>query len=808
MMSCTNITSHISGNGINVANTTSITTNTSSFSHTLKNFNQAVDSSNAANLQLTITTDTSSANYQSLAGFCSISGTNACACELVWTQNVSANGTSYAYPRTIRNAVTEVQSGSVKCAMLQSVWSEIADATVIAIRIVPAATNTSGLSTSTLHYKKGTSVSATGDFLDDTLTPFRNIHRYTCFSKTANRAYELVNQFSPVVAGSGSSSTNVIMGSRYCGSASAGGAGGTGSSTCISPRTGYSAQSYYRNLFIRSDLFGTINSSNDTYDCPKVLESVRYSAGQSIPTSEINYFPLDSSFSLATTNSSDWSVGVSAASTVFKAGDINSPVNPVGCVGEDVSNRLTDGKVNVSCLGYAKKPAVDGTCGTIKDNNGRVRPLTRLRRFRVVYPPVFDSTGKIEAGHAFADEVYVADRLTVDATGAATGNMVYGPKPCNFAWFDHEGITTRDSTVNFNTSLRGDAGGLYSKPGYIATTDYQYLQYHSDSSNPGYGAFKWSVDPDGLVIPNFDHDGSVSNAANYASCSISLPWIDWTNGTPNDLRLITTHQSRVDKVTFGTRSIYLREVSNQTVDPWSPNYVEDVSFAACVPLPTTFVEPPLHFYKKDDNTMAWCSKVYPTQNPYWYEENKFRKPMNGGAALTANVVNYGMGTAPVKIFTSHETSGASLFDSEFNTNCLSTNQTTICSMTNFVSGVDSAACQAYLASEHVNKSCDRTVVYDSSQTFLGFPLLAKDADITKMLTDDLNHDKVFGCEYSVNKDPTKVGAKIPGSGCCGYVGSPSHKLLTNLINGTWAHLEPYKDASSTTDQRFCGYPVE
>ena len=325
------------------------------------------------------------------------------------------------------------------------------------------------------------------------------------------------------------------------------------------------------------------------------------------------------------------------------------------------------------------------------------------------------------------------------------------------------------------------------------------------------GAHKWAVDPDGLVIPNFDHDGSVTNGNNYASCSVSLPWIDWLNGSPNDLRLITTHQSRVDKVSLGTRDIYLREVSNQTVDPWSPTYVEDTSFAACVPMPSTFIEPPLHFYKKDDNTMAWCAAVYPTQNPYWYDLNKYRKPKNGGSTLTANVVNYTATspTAPVKIFTSHETSSANTFDNEFNSNCLSTNQVAICAATNFVNSADKLACETYLTAQHsANKSCDRTVAYDSSQTFLGFPLQAKDADIEKMLSNDLNYDKTFGCEYSVNKDASKVGAKIPGSGCCGYVGSPSHKLLTNLTNGTGVHLEPYKDPSATTDARFCGWPVE
>ena len=487
MMSCTNITSHVSSNGTSSSSTTSSSSSSTVFTHTLKNFSYVADTTTttSTNLILTITTDTSVANYQALTGFCTNS---TCECELAWTQSSSANGTSYTYPRTIRNPLINVQSGSVQCNLLQSVWSEIADATVLSIRIIPISTNTSGINTSTLSYKKGTSVSASGDFLDDTLTPFRDIHRYTCFSKNPNRAYELVNQYSPAsTTASTGTSTSIILGSRYCGVGTTSSSTGSGTSSCITPRTGYSAQSYYRNFFIRSDFTGTINSTNDTYDCPKVVESVRYSAGQTIPTSETNYYPLDTSFALATTYSTDWSVGVSAASSLYKNGDANSPATPVGCTNENVANRLTDGKVNISCIGYARKPNTDGTCGSIKDSNSRVRPLTRLRRYRVVYPPVFDSTGKVVAGHAFADEVYVADRLAVDATGATTGNMIYGPKPCNFAWFDHEGATTRDGSIDFYSNLRGDGLGLYAKPGYVATSDYQYIEHHSDPTNASYG---------------------------------------------------------------------------------------------------------------------------------------------------------------------------------------------------------------------------------------------------------------------------------------------------------------------------------
>ena len=50
--------------------------------------------------------------------------------------------------------------------------------------------------------------------------------------------------------------------------------------------------------------------------------------------------------------------------------------------------------------------------------------------------------------------------------------------------------------------------------------------------------------------------------------------------------------------------------------------------------------------------------------------------------------------------------------------------------------------------------CDRTVTFDSNQDYRGFPLQAKDADITSMLTSDLAKDKnlyVVGYEGMVYK---------------------------------------------------------
>ncbi|MCW3101327.1 MAG: hypothetical protein JWL77_6945, partial [Chthonomonadaceae bacterium] len=366
-----------------------------------------------------------------------------------------------------------------------------------------------------------------------------------------------------------------------------------------------------------------------------------------------------------------------------------------------------------------------------------------------------------------------------------------------------EGVTTRSGTANFNSGIAGDTGGTYATPGYVATSNYKYTQTG--------GALSWSVNPDGLMFPNHDHNGTVTSAADYSSCSATVPIVESPLGSPNLVRLLTTHTSRSDKITLGTRDLYLSELHIQPIDPWIPNYIEDTSFQACAPVSDPYLEPPLHFYKKDSNTMAWCTEPYPNQNPYWYQLNNKVRPTSASGTVTANLVNWPTaGAAPVKAYTSHA-DGAGLLDG-LNT-CTGTNVTEICAATGNVGG-----CTTYLPAK--SNTCDRTVSFDSNQAYFGFPLQAADADIEKMLSDDLIHDKSFSCQYSVNPDSNKVNAKMPASACCGVVnGVP---LLSALLtgpsevrnasgvittSGAAGHLEPYTDAT-VPNIRFCGSPVQ
>ncbi len=844
------------------------TTTSGTYTHVLKNVSVATadSSSGTPSLQLKLTVDAGRAGFQPLTAFCGLGSTNPCMCEMTWTEVNNSGGNIKSYDRTKRVPVTDVQSGLVKCTITQALWDEIPSTTVIKLNIIASSSNVTGLSCKSLDYKKGTSISPSGDFTDDTLTPFLNIKRYACFTNRTT-AHEITNAYTEPTVDCPSGSTcptyQVVLGSKFCtgdtsGSAGSAAGGSSSSKKCMPPRQGPSAQSYYRNFYVRSDENVT-NSRNDYYDCPLVAEAIGTNPSPAVSVNGTGtYWPYDTTFSLAKDYSADWSVGVSAASTLLRN---SSDGVSTACVNEDLNKRFRGASsgaggsptgepgVATKCIGYAKKPKLDGTCGTITDSNGRVRPLVRLRRYRAIFPPTFGASGRVAETNLAADEVYVADRLVVNSAGVATGAMIYGPKPCNYAWFDHEGVTTRDGTVSFSSSIPGD-GVNFATPGYMATSDYQYRECRNGgcaSVTPK----KWSVNADGQIFPNQDHSGTITNASNYYSCSATLPIVD---DGQLAMRLLTTNFARNDKITYGSRDFFLSEVHVQPIDPWTPNYVEDTSFQACAPLPTNYAEPPLHFYKKDDNTVGWCAKVYPTQNPHWIDLNKKVKPSaggGGGVSPTTDVINYTGGIAGVPLgelvpgFTSHRNiphtfpGGAGTYTSDLLNglnSCQGVNQIQLCAMT-ASSSISSAACQAFLTNfcdhkMHSNcavlyqkpdmKACDRTVMYDPVRPNKLFPLTATDDDINTMLSNDLNHDKGFSCQYSVNPDPTKVNAKMPSSGCCGVVGGvPLLKPILDLPgetagthNGPAGHLEPYRVTTSpfttsTTGQiYYCGSPVE
>lgn len=765
-----------------------------SYTHELKNATVSpeptqANSSNPATSLFSLAVDSSGAQFKPLLNYCDLTA-RPCECDLMWTETNTVGSMDTSVQRRKRLPVVEVQPGLVKCRMDNSFYDEIASGTIITLDIVPSILkgNTTGLSVKPINFKKGTSIGTNGDFFDDTLTPFKNILRYTCYSKR-NSSHQILNAITQKQEAPSSGADPVTyqypLASMFC----TGSGSGTDGKNCGNVRSGYSAQSYYRNFYVNSDKVGDINSNNDGYECPQVLQGIKNkmnSAGGSPDVSGGKAWPLDSTFALATTKSADWSVGVDAVSVLAKQGDSNANIS-VLCAGTTKTSRFNDVGVVTKCMGYAKKPKADGTCGSMQDSHGNTRPLVRLRRFRTVYPPYFDAQGKVDKNRPIeTDEVYVADRLVVDAQGVPTGDQIFGPKPCNFAWFDHEGVVNRGLTNDFQSSINN---GL---PQYVATNKYK-------NSTIG------SVNPDGLIFPNQDKFVNINNN----SCSASLPVVAWNMGIPS-VQLRTTYVNQVNSVTVGTKTISLSEVHVRPIDPWAPSYFEDTSFQACVPASDPYLEPPLHFMGKKigtKNYVGWCAEVYPTHNPYWVEMNKKRTPQTS-TALAAVVVDFGNGTpARVKNYTSHDSS-TDVVGSVASCN----GYQNICVDTLGATSTDLASCKTLLGESAGNNFCHRTVKYDPVKDFRGFPLLAKSDDIKDMLDSDADHDKAFGCTYSVNSNASKIGKEVPSSGCCGVVSgtavlNQNASFLNSIgVSAIGAHMEPYK--GSNDNIRYCGNPVK
>jgi|GEM_PF-2378463 len=802
------------------------------YTHMISNISAQSESSGTGGnatpqIRISLAFNTGAAGYQPISNFCSL-GANACACELKWKQT-NSNG-EYLYDRSRRIAVTQVQSGSVSCVMRESEWGELTPGTIISMRVVPASGNVSGLNCKPLGYRVGQLTNPNGDFLDDSLNAFRNVHRYSCFSKRT-APHEILNRFanSTVVTMASSNPRNGLtirtsVGSCFCtaGGQTAGGSGGACSSLQCpeNARSGYSAQNYYRNLYVPSNVIGSINASNGTFDCPKVLESVKVSASSdsstgytTIPQAEQGrLWPLDSSFALASSWSSEWSVGVRAASVLSKVNPAGQENTPTNCV--NGNQGFIENGIVPKCLGYAKTPNPDGTCGVMTDSKGNIRPLVRLRRYRALLPPRFAANGDLDGAGAQGgtqiyppvDEVYVADRLVLNSqTSLPTGEMIYGPKPCNYAWFDHEGVVNRGLTSNdFNTNVYTTPSSGIGLPSYVATNQF----YRGQPNGTSWSASQ-AVNPDGLIFPNHDKFGAGIGNRNQASCSASIPTVNYASGQPNSLTLFTSNSTRTSSLTLGgysigSKSIKRDEIHLRPIDPWVPNYLEDTSFKACVPISSEYTEPPLHIYKDSGGRYAWCAEAYPSQNPYWMEINKKRRvfsPTNSTNPDTIyqnNLVNYPSGTAKVRGYTSHTSSVNA---------CSGTLEQQICTMTVGGSGATYNNCVAYLTG-HSTTACDRTVVYDQYQDYRDFPLLADSGAVEQMLADDLSHDASFSCSYSVSSDPAKVNQQFPSSACCGIKsGLPVLQGLISAGAAGGAHVEPYLD-SSAPNFRYCGSPVQ
>ncbi len=777
---------------------------TSNTTHQMVQVTVGTSTTGTAGLNLSLAV---AAGAPTLQNYCAIGGTKPCACELKWVQTTTVGSTTTTVTRTKRLSATTVQTAIVDCAMETSFWDEIATGTIITTKIVPLSGNETGFNVRAIGYKKGSSVSATGDFLDSSLTPFRNIVRYACYSK--RKVWDKLRN-DTVSTINGTDSTNSPFSTSFC----LDGVSGIGGQ-CPGGSTIYSAQSYYRNLYIQSDRVGQINSKNSAFECPMVEESLKYSSPASaVPTAERGKpYPLDSQFSLAQLKGGDWTVPVSSSSVLYKASSSNSDPDSSDAPCADDPSVEADNAIASSvpiarkCLGYAKKPLPSGACGSFTDSSGVIRPMTRLRRFRTLYPQFFKPNGNVESGNAFAkrwmDEVLIADRLEVNTQGQLTGNAIFGPKPCPFAWFDHSGTTTGAAsdlgTDSFLTDypIRSAGGPRYGIPSYRATSAYQ-----RDS---------FKVNPDGYHFPNYDLFNLATTAGTPGrphSCSATLSVVERVDGAPVSVRLVTSLYSRGDVWDFNgsTTSIPLSDVQIRPIEPFMPQYFEDTTFQACVPASSEYLDPPLYLYRNGATQYAWCSKPYPTANPYWRSLNAKKRVLGTQAnTLSADaLVGWSSGAASVDYFTStnNDVAGNLLFG--LNT-CAKT--TGICSLLP-VAG-DQTICATYIGDGTPGPRCDRTVRLDGQTDYRTFPLQAKDTEIKTALDTDMDlGKKTYGCTYSVHPNRNYLGTRSPTTGCCGVRnGSP---VVSGLAaDGDGGHLEPMNPGNlSYPNRRYCGDPIQ
>ncbi|MFN7685480.1 MAG: hypothetical protein ACK5QT_08730, partial [Oligoflexia bacterium] len=498
-----------------------------------------------------------------------------CRCEFQWQELNTTGTTSQTINRKLTSTVTNVQQSQLSCEIPEVFSTEIPNGTIVKVRVIPTSTNISGFSVTPFNYTKG-NLSVSASFQDAEGRKFQNILRYSCFDRSL-RGMSLQSKLTrttfsyPLADGnSASTETSLVLASQFC-KARGRDAAGADVDGCQGQVIGIpqiSAQSYYYNLYVRSTDLGSINAENSSFICPTVQESLFGNPAN--PGSQGNYYPLDSTFALALQPFGNFNVGVEARSRISVSGDPGSVNKSCTPTGDDSGGEPANSNSMVSsCLGYAAKPNVDGTCPFITDSNGQIRQTFRLRRFTALYPVVWDTTGANMPGEGQkVDQIYVLDRpLSASQGDPLKPFTMRGPKPCPFAYYDWSGVSSLTNT-----------------PGYRSTN----FQGWDD------------VNPDNIQFPNQD---IARLNFGVSSCSAVLP-------------LVNTDNTLVTLATVNDSNPLLKRRYVRPGKAWSPTYLEDQSFQACAPDASPHRDPPIHIASNaTTGQVAWCAETYPTFNP-------------------------------------------------------------------------------------------------------------------------------------------------------------------------------------------------
>jgi len=801
------------------------------------------------------------------AGLCKADGSGAtpgidgskgevnCYCQFKWTSSPpileGATEPSTSVPRTYLSKISKINFDTVHCDIPAPYASgEIELGSDMSIQVIPAPGNTTQFAVKPRGFRAGgggaASLGAYTGFCNSSGSAcFANIARYSCYDRLKIFSKSVKNRLT-WIGGTDNDGTvrrqKSHSATRYCWINEDGDAmedGNTanigGNSVCPANAepAKQTAQSFYFNLYIKPNDRSEKSVENKGFVCPKVLQPLLPEDGVASP----DQYPMDVTFTLATSSSPDFSIPVRAQS--YLSQDPNS------------ADIIPD------VIGYAAAPNPNGTCGSIVDERGNFRKMYRLRRYLSSYPQQFDANGApIVARLPAVDEIFVLDRpVRISEDPEAQQGTIKGPKPCNFSYFDHSAALELHPDPHSGASA-ADAYDGYGRRSWVATNHVPRdistaaggpcgAENKLDGLNCDRG---WSgVNPDGVAFPNVDFD-----AGEEASCSSLQGVTQFTrNGEPNGMQLSTTHKTNqfvyctdgpcgsrllTDVNNFAGLQKYdnvirLSKVYVRPARKWHPEYAEDTSFRACAPAPLEdhFRDAPLHIShtNKPPFKTTWCAATYPTHH------NKLEaiEPATSGdqyvipfTSSAVKNVNY----AAIGLSQETATSCRISSDPSFNMPDLrmgtpapgdcnaGPTKWTIVNPAGHPGALtidQKVGIDGTVRNICATETCDRTI-YTPTRTedLEAVPLQAPPQDIKRMLQEDSG----YACEITYDGKEHLLGSKegkTPTSGCCypGLVtfntdatGGPASRMA--------AHLEPFSSNQIGNDElrkRFgygCGTP--
>ncbi len=757
-----------------------------------------------------------------------------CVCRFERTVVNANGGRALSYQKVDRTSVDEIRNAyEVSCPMPSDYPTQFPSGTVFRVKIESGPGNPENILTNQFKKRHGSQSNGQADFTISDGTKFRDIFEYSCYEKEIvdqaleNKVLEVTRALSSESNPQGERK-NIPLATQFCSTR-----GGKGTWECkVSEVKEFSSMSFYYRFYVQNRQ-GILRTEGGRYTCPLV------NRGEGLPDrgsfgGGANVFPLAKRMSLAMNWTPEFPVGIEGAGSLYDPG--NAGTHPKPCKAINGTDRTSSGtpsadSITYQCQGYAARPKPDKACGYVRDAaNGKIRPMTRLRKYVTLFPAHADATGRILDNGARGIEatLYVPDRIVDNPNNDPLDYYtMLGPKPCPAAWFDRKGaLKAPYHASSANRLAHRQNGGIRVKQHFIQPyhngpqAESSYL-FKAGAGRPIYrapGGSATAIDPfftdprisdearvrshynwdnrnvDFLIFPNFD-----SQEKN--SCAATLPYVEYSNDLSiNSVTLLTSshdaHDFRsasptdtlnvpwvqVSPLDKDDKRIRLDEVFLRPLEAnrWT-HWVEDTNFEACVPAPSTGIkDPPLHVVKLPNGNVSYCSAEYPTQMPYIQEFDKF----SDGTTFSGMFKNF---TSPVK-------KNQLIGGSNCRTNPLGNSITGYPGFTNYRGNSNNSNLSYIGFARHpsgirvdydgtrifgASETCDRTVSRTNNAGLKGFPLQADPDDIETILWKDPSYQ----CLITYDKDGGKAWKNTPSGGCCGYTQDNREILHPNLRSG-------------------------